>query len=95
MCEESLASRRKPFPLRGDARREMEGGEGLSSLFFATELFSDARERARARDRDRERERRDENHEREAFLPVSPRDGISVARERARGRERWLEKEER
>ena len=31
VCEESLASRRKPFPSRGDARREMEGREGLSS----------------------------------------------------------------
>ena len=45
VCEESLASRRKPFPSRGDARREMEGREGLSSLFSATEFVSDARER--------------------------------------------------
>ena len=44
VCEESLASRRKPFPSRGDARREMEGREGLSSLFSATEFVSDARE---------------------------------------------------
>ena len=44
VCEESLASRRKPFPSRGDARREMERREGLSSLFSATEFVSDARE---------------------------------------------------
>ena len=44
VCEEGLASRRNPFPSRGDARREMEGREGLSSLFSAMEFFSDARE---------------------------------------------------
>ena len=57
VCEESLASRRKPFPSRGDARREMEGREGLSSLFSATEFVSDARESESESERERERER--------------------------------------
>ena len=80
-------------------REEMRGerwrGERVSPSSSLRRNLFPTRERARARDRDRERERRDENREREAFLPVSPRDGISVARERARGRERRLEKEER
>ena len=80
-------------------REEMRGerwrGERVSPRSSLRRNLFPTRERARARDRDRERERRDENREREAFLPVSPRDGISLARERARGRERRLEKEER
>ena len=81
-------------------REEMRGerwrGERVSPRSSLRRNLFPTRERARARDRDRERERRDENREREAFLPVSPRDGISVAREEERrGREGSFRKERR
>ena len=47
MCEESLASRRKPFPSRGDARREGSRERG--------ECVREERRRGRGKEIERER----------------------------------------
>ena len=83
---------------RGRVReREMEGREGLSSLFSATEFFFVAREREREREKGRGEARasppnspRDRN-----FFPSQERDihgGRGRERKRARGREERREK---
>ena len=85
---------------RGREREKRERGERktfLLPLLLAMEATSVARRRKKrgeGRCRGREKRERGEEEEREAFLPASPRDGISVARERARGRERNREKKE-
>ena len=82
---------------RRGREQERDGGERGSLLVLLCDEICFRREREREREIEIEKGRGETKivREREAFLPVSPLDGISFARERARGRERRLEKEER
>ena len=91
VCEESLASRRKPFPSRGDARREMEGRESLLALLCDGICFR--REREREREIEIEKGRGETKIARERLFFLSLLATEFPSRERERGEERETARE--